>query len=281
MMGDTAPRRRNGIRTVDIHCHAFPDFLAPRAIEQLEQGAPGYKAFTDGTVADLLRHLDRAGLDVAVVCSIATAPKQVRSILDWSCQIASDRIVPFASVHPATENLYQATAEIARAGLKGIKLHPQYQVFFVDDPAMFPVYRSAADHGLILLLHAGYDLAFPDDPRSQPHRIAAVAKQFPGLRIVAAHMGGWKDWDAALEHLVGTDVYLDTSFAIAGGPDDMPRHLLAKFLERHSPERILFGTDSPWREHRSELAALDALGLPENVKRDVLGNNALRLLGLV
>jgi uncharacterized protein len=275
---DAGKARRPQI--VDFHTHAFPDFLAARAIEALEAGAPGYKAYTDGTVADLLRHLDRAGIEIAVVCSIATSPRQVPSILEWSCQIASDRIIPFASVHPECEDLYGTTAGIARAGLKGVKLHPQYQGFYADDPEVFDIYRSAADHGLIILFHAGYDLAFPTDPHAQPHRIAAAARELPGLGIVASHMGGWRDWGQALEHLAGSDVYLDTSFAIANGEDDAPPALLARLLERHSPERILFGTDSPWREHISELAALDAIGLPDDTKRAVLEGNALRLLNL-
>ena len=265
---------------IDFHTHAFPDFLAQRAIEVLEENAKGYKAYTDGTLSGLLAAMDRAGVDAAVVCSIATAPKQVRSILEWSCQIAGQRVFPFPSVHPACDDPYQATADVARAGLKGLKLHPQYQGFFVDDPDVFPIYRAAADHGLIVLLHAGYDLAFPTDPRAEPRRIAVVLREFPGLRLVAAHMGGWKDWEQVLEHLAGRDVFFDTSFAVGDSPDDAPPNLLRAIIEKHGTHRILFGTDSPWREHCAELAALDQLGLPDDVKAAVLGGNGSKLLGL-
>lgn len=265
-------------RVVDFHTHAFPDALAPRALEALQ--TPRYRPYTDGTAGDLVRHLDRAGVDLAVVASIATAPKQARPILEWSLQIASERLVPFASVHPEMEGVWAAVAEVARAGLKGIKLHPQYQRFFVDDSRVFEVYRAAADHGLILLLHAGYDLAFPTDPRARPHRIAAVAREFPGLRLVAGHLGGWRDWEEVLRCLAGTEVYLDTSFALGEGEDNVPPPLLKRILEAHGPDRLLFGTDSPWREHRAELAAFHALGLPEGIRTAVLGGNALRLLGL-
>ena len=271
---------RSTQRIIDFHTHAFPDFLAARAIGVLEAKAPGHKTFTDGTLSGLLREMDSAGVDIAVLCSIATSPNQVHSILDWSLQIASERIIPFASVHPACSSLYETTAQIAKSGLKGIKLHPQYQGFFADDPNVFDIYKAAADHGLILMLHAGYDIAYPTDPRAQPHRIAAVARQFPGLRIVAAHMGGWQDWEQVLEHLAGTDVYFDTSFSIGNSPDDAPKHILQEILNKHSPHRLLFGTDSPWRKHSVELKALQSLNLPDCVMRAILWDNAAALLGI-
>lgn len=272
------PHERPRPRVIDFHTHAFPDDLAPRALEALQ--TPRYRPHTDGTVSGLVRSMDEAGVDAAVVCSIATAPKQMRPILEWSAAIASERLVPFASVHPEAEDPARAVREAARAGLKGIKLHPQYQRFFVDDPRVFGIYAAAADCGLVVLLHAGYDLAFPTDPRAQPHRIAAVARKFPGLRLVAAHLGGWKDWDAVLRHLAGTDVYLDTAFSVGGGEDDVPPDLLRRLLDSHSPDRLLFGTDSPWRVPAAEVRALRALDLPPEALAKVLGGNALRLLGL-
>ena len=64
------------MRFFDVHTHAFPDSLAPKALERLvkmavwEKVAPSH----DGTLAGLLRSMDRAGIERAVVCSVATRP---------------------------------------------------------------------------------------------------------------------------------------------------------------------------------------------------------------
>ncbi len=85
---------------IDVHTHAFPDRLAARAIAALEAGAPSCRAFLDGRLASLVASMDRAGIETSVVASIATKPEQFPAILAWSREIASPRIVPFASVHP-------------------------------------------------------------------------------------------------------------------------------------------------------------------------------------
>ena len=51
---------------VDMHSHAFPDELAPRAIEALEAKAD-WKAFGSGTIDARLRSMDDAGIDMAVL----------------------------------------------------------------------------------------------------------------------------------------------------------------------------------------------------------------------
>ena len=60
---------------IDFHAHAFPDFLAARAVSHLE--AMGYtSAFLDGTVAALIASMDKAAISRSVICSIATEPRQ-------------------------------------------------------------------------------------------------------------------------------------------------------------------------------------------------------------
>jgi hypothetical protein len=267
-----------GSPVVDFHTHAFPDALAPRALAALS--TPEHPALTDATVAGLLGSMDRSAVDISVLCSIATAPKQAEAILEWSIGIADERVVPFASVHPSCPDAYQATARVAAAGLKGVKLHPQYQGFFADSTEAWPIYRSAADHGLIVLFHAGYDLAYPQDPRAQPNRIAAVAREFPGLRIVAAHLGGWQDWEESIRHLVGTEVYLDTAFALARGRGAAPESVVRTILDVHDPERVLLGSDSPWRDPTDGIAAVRDRGLSREQEEGILGGNACRLLGI-
>jgi predicted TIM-barrel fold metal-dependent hydrolase len=263
--------------TIDFHAHAFPDDLAEHAITTLHAGiAPDYHAVLDGTVGGLLASMDRAGIDAAVICSIATAPKQIEPILRWSLSIAGDRIVPFGSVHPDCEDLPAAVGRIADAGLRGIKLHPLYQGFATDDQRLWPLYGAIAERGLVLVMHTGCDVAFPlDDDRASPTRLLAVHHAFPDLKLVAAHFGGWRTWREAAETIAGTDVYLETSYALGQGEDEAVRAVWSK----HSPDRVLFGTDTPWRDQAVELAAWTDF-LPEAARGQVLHENAARLLGL-
>ena len=258
----------------DFHVHAFPDELAGRAVEKL-RAIHGGRAALDGTVGALLESMDRAGIARSVICSIATAPKQVEPILSWSLAIRSDRIEPLASVHPASDDAPAQVERIARSGLLGIKLHPQYQDFLPDERRMWPIYEAVRQCGLILTMHCGQDLCFPaDDERSHPERLLAVIEGFPGLTLVATHMGGWKRWEAALALLAGRGVYLETSYSVGVAPEG----LLRKIIQRHPPDRIMFGTDSPWRDQGEDLARTRALFADPDLRRGVLGANADGLL---
>jgi predicted TIM-barrel fold metal-dependent hydrolase len=231
----------------------------------------------DGTVGALVGSMDRAGIGRSVLASIATAPKQVDSILRWSLKVAGERIIPFASVHPECADAPGQVRRIARAGLRGIKLHPMYQGFFVDEPAVWPLYEAIAETGLVLLLHAGRDIAFPpDDDRADPERILRVHRAFPQMPIIAAHMGGWMKWSQVRETLAGTDVYLETSYAFGQGCDEEVRRILIT----HSPERVLFGTDSPWRDQMETVKHVRAALSEPDLQELVLHRNAERLLGL-
>ncbi len=264
--------------TIDVHAHAFPDDLAGKAIEVLNSEIPeSAHAVLDGSIADLLRSMDRAGIEAAVICNIATKPKQVDAIIRWSRTVDSERIIPLGSVHPAGDNPAGDVHKVAEAGLKGIKLHAMYQDFAVDAPAMLPIYEAICERGLVLTLHAGRDIAYPpDDDRASPERIRRVHDAFPDMPIVAAHMGGWKMWGQVARKLAGTDVYLETSYSFGMGCEGE----LDRIMERHCAERILFGTDSPWVDQALTLERVEA-AFPDAVfRRKVLHENAVKLYGL-
>lgn len=263
--------------TTDFHTHAFPDDLAPNAISTLNAAVPERaRAVLDGTVGALLRSMDRAGIERSVLCSIATAPKQVDAILEWSLSIRDERIVPFASVHPDCDDLPGEVRKIAESGLRGIKMHPLYQGFATDERRMWPFYEAVAEAGLILVMHSGCDIASPrDDDRASPRRLFEVHIAFPEIPIVAAHLGGWQKWEEVLEALAGTDVYLETSYTFGVGPPE----LVESILRRHAADRILFGSDSPWRDQKGALH-ITRFAIPDRrLRQKVLQGNADRLLG--
>jgi len=232
--------------------------------------------FLNGTVTDLVSSMDRSGIDVSVVCSVATGANQAGPILEWSRRIAGPRLIPFPSVVPLSGSALHDLSDIAAGGFRGVKLHPEYQDFHIDDPALSDFYQLAERENLVILFHAGFDIGFPDSDRSAPARIAAVRASFPRLRIVASHLGGFRQWEEALKELAGTDVYLDTSYVFG----HIPAGLLAGILDAHRPDRLLFGSDSPWAGQGETLGQIRRLGLDPEREKALLGGNAAELLEL-
>jgi predicted TIM-barrel fold metal-dependent hydrolase len=259
---------------IDFHAHAFPDALAVRAISQLEHGG-GVKAFLDGRVSSLLASMDGAGIGTSVICSIATKPEQFEPILKWSKQIASPRIVPLPSIHPRDPDPVGQARRVAEAGLAGIKLHPYYQEFNMDDDALFPLYHALDELGLLLVCHTGFDFAFPRDRKADPVRIRRVVERVPTLKLITSHMGAWDDWDEVEKHLIGRPITMDISLSL----DLLGQKRARAMILAHPAERVLFGTDSPWGSQPETLQALRALELGEEREQAILGKNGRVLLG--
>ena len=258
---------------IDVHTHAFPDRLARRAIRAL-QAEGGCRAFLDGRIKSLLKSMDAADIDVAVVCSIATRPGQVENIFKWSLKIRSDRIEPLASIHPDTPQKRAWAKRFAEAGLTGIKVHPMYQHCRADEPRALQIYEAAAEANLVVVLHCGRDMGFPDDSDSaSPARVRRALRAVPGMKLLATHMGGWGMWAQAEAELVGTDCYLDTSFT-----SELPAERMVEMIRRHGSGRILFGTDSPWTDQAEQVRRIRCLGLTRAELDGVLFSNAARLL---
>jgi predicted TIM-barrel fold metal-dependent hydrolase len=264
------------MKITDIHTHSFPDNLAERAMKKLveEVKEEDVRAYHDGKVSSLLASMDRAGIGRSVLCSIATKPEQFDPILKWSRQIASDRIVPFPSVHPRDPEAVSRLTRVKEAGFKGIKLHPYYQDFFLDEEAALPLYQCASDIGLIIVCHTGFDIAFPRVRRADPERIANVMRQFPKLKLITTHLGAWQDWDHVRRFLLGKPIYMEISYSLGQLPDEQVRDILLQ----HPQDCLLFGTDSPWQDQSETLRRLRSLNLGEQRERAMLCDNAARLL---
>lgn len=258
---------------IDFHTHIFPDKVAADAIPRLEK-AGGISAFTDGTRQGLLSSMRRAGIDKSVVCTIATRPEQFDSILNWAGSIRSKQIIPFPSVHPASPDCLEQIERIKKAGFTGIKMHPYYQDFFLNEKRLQAMYEAISHHGLILLLHTGFDLAFPEIRRADPAQIAEVASNFPHLKLVASHLGAWRMWDEVKDMLCGKRIYMDISFAL----DILEPAQARDIIINHPPAYLLFATDSPWTDQAATIKLLADLNLEPDLYNKILGGNAQRLL---
>jgi len=260
---------------IDFHTHCFPDQLADKAVTSLSAKA-GIPAMLDGTLGDLKRSMEANCITGSVLLNIATKPLQAMNINNWATQVQDEDVISFGSIHPLCEDWVNELKRIKELGLRGIKFHPEYQEFYVDDEAMFPIYELAFDLGLVIAFHAGEDIGFPPPYHCTPERLATLLQRFKGGKIVAAHMGGYKYWDEVEKHLVGKDIYFDTSYAVG----IMDSEQAKRIIFNHGYDRILFGSDSPWKDQGWSVQSIKNLGLGPEVEEAIFYKNAVRLLGL-
>lgn len=261
---------------IDFHTHAFPEKIAARAVSKLADDAGGLAPQTDGTVSSLKQQMAMDGVDISVVHSIATNPKQQRKVNDFAVEINADpAIVAFGSVHPDAPDALEELERIAAAGLKGVKLHPEYQGFYADDPRMQPIYRKISQLELITLFHAGQDYGFAPPYHAMPEHLLGALKYFDSP-VVAAHWGGYGCCFEVLEKLCGAPLWFDLSF----GYCSMPKPTAQAILDKHGADRLLFASDMPWHRPAWEKRLLDSLDLSQEDREKIDFRNAMGLLKL-
>lgn len=260
---------------IDFHTHCFPEKIAAAALKKLSKASGNPEPFHAGSHNDLIAFLDSKGIDKAVVLNIATNPKQQKNVNDFASSLLEyESLIPFGSVHPDSPDAVEELYRIKEMGLKGVKFHPDYQNFFVDEERMFPLYKKISELGLITVFHAGVDIGVPGDVHCTPDRLANALPVFQSAPVVAAHMGGWLMWPQVLEKLVGLELYFDTSFSF----NRMPPYWAHDIIKAHGAEKILLGSDMPWSATDNEIRFIDSLDLDENERELILSKNAEKLL---
>lgn len=263
---------------IDAHAHIFPDKIAEKAVAGIGNFYSTLTMELDGTAAGLLRSGGSAGVDMFLVQSVATVSAQVTSINDFIADCVKKypgKFIGFAAMHPDFEDV---SAELDRAvslGLRGVKLHPDFQQFNADDEKAMVIYEAAAERKLPVLIHMG-------DSRtdfSKPKRLARVLERFPELDVIAAHFGGWSEWDSAAEVLGGQvygHLWTDCSSSLyAMSPEHAKR-----LIDAYGADRVLFGTDYPMWTAKEELERFDKIPLTVGEREMILHENAERLLKL-
>jgi predicted TIM-barrel fold metal-dependent hydrolase len=259
---------------IDFHVHCFADKIAAKAIGVLEEKS-GLKTIHDGTIQGLKSYMRSHGVDRSVVLPVATNPGQVPVINKWAKESADTEVYFFGAVHPDDADFPGTVQWLKANGFRGVKMHPDYQLFYADEARMMPLYEALRDAGLILALHCGLDNVYPVPMHCSPQMVRNIIHNIPGINIIAAHMGGHVVWRDAEELLLGLPLYIDTSYSqYALSPADMKR-----MIKKHGSERVLFGTDSPWKHADEEIRMIDELDLPKSDIDNILYKNALALLG--
>lgn len=260
---------------IDAHVHMFPDAIAEKAIPHLSSICKS-SAFTNGTLSETEKKLKEWGVDIGIVMHIATKPSQQNNVNHWAASIQNKHLLCFGSIHPDAadweENLYY----IKKSNLHGVKMHPDYQGFFIDEKRLFPLYDAISSLGLPITFHAGWDPLSPNSIHATPSAIKKVATLFPKLKIIAAHMGGMRLYSETEEILAGTDIFFDTSMSARLCPAEQ----FIRLVRKHGTDRILFGSDCPWSSSYDEIQYIDSLPLTDHEKEKIYFQNAQELFQL-
>ena len=284
------------MRVIDIHTHTFPEKIAARAISSLKAKSHS-RAFTDGTVNMLARSMADAGISCSVIQPVATNPKQVVHVNDSSIAIngrfSDTGIMSFGAMHPDFEDYAHELERLQKAGMLGIKLHPVYQGVSVDDERCVKILRKCGELGLIVMLHAGWDIGFPGNGNALPENIACALREAGEVRVILAHMGGWRAWREAEEVFAHSNVYIDTAFSLGEfeALDDgyyssreecfmLGAEEFVRIIRSFGADRVLFGTDSPWASQSQTLKDIASLPLTEDEKRKIFCDNSAKLLNM-
>ncbi len=265
---------------IDFHTHIFPDKIAPAAVASLAQAGGTRPEGGTGTLDDLEGVALREGISLCVNLPVATRPDQAASINRFAREVnrREGRVISFGAIHPDAAEPERELAELAEAGFRGIKLHPDYQGHYADDPAVIRVVKEAKRLGLHTVFHGGVDIAFPNDVHAAPERISRLLSALGEGegKVIVAHIGGYRLWDDVERVLVGQDVLFDLSYGI----DHLPPEQLLRIVTRHGADKILFGSDYPWRDPADIDRVLSKLSLSDGQFSLIRSGNAERLLGL-
>ncbi len=260
-------------RVADAHAHIYPHKIAGKASAAI---GDFYDITMDlvGCSDELLENGGKAGTDKYLVCSVATKPEQVASINDFirkKCEHHPE-YVGLGAFHRDLDDYERHVEDIVDAGLRGIKLHPDFQKFFIDDEKMIALYKLCAERKLPVLFHTGderYDF-------SSPERLLRAKDKVPDLICIAAHFGGYSVWERAFSSLRGQDVYFDTSSTL----DFISPEWAVEMIEGYGADRMMYGTDFPMWDPSEELGRFLSLDLDDGKRKMILWDNFAGLFGL-
>lgn len=264
---------------IDFHTHAFPDALASKAMSSLS-GHVDFLPVTDGTISGLLSKMDEDGIDISVVCNIATNPRQnikVNSFAMDTLKEHSGRLFPLGSIHPDFESKAEEIEKLHENGILGIKLHPDYMGRMIDDNTFDEIFELCAEFDMFILIHAGFDAYSPTKLFAPPDCILNRMVRSPKTRLIAAHFGGNAIYKEVSEKLIGKNIMIDTSMGTRYGLD---KDLARDMLTRHGSDMVLFGSDCPWCSASDTYNFVELLKLGDSLNEKIFSKNAKSLLGI-
>lgn len=254
-----------------MHTHIFPPKIASKAVEAIGDFY-GIKMLGDGLSESLIKDGSKINVTKYLVCSTATKAAQVESINHFIQHEVSEHeeFIGFGSLHPESENIEKDIEDIIQLNLKGVKLHPDFQLFNIDDPITYRMFDICQGR-LPILIHMG-------DKRytySKPCRLLNILEKFPKLVAIGAHLGGYNVWNESRPPYISHPrLYIDTSSSLMFlEPEEA-----VKIIRTHGVDRVFFGTDYPMWDHEGEFARFMRLPLTDREREMILYENAIRFL---
>lgn len=263
------------MKILDAHVHIYPDKIADKASKAISDFY-GYPMDYNGNVEQLLREGKDAGITHYLVHSVATTHHQVKSINAFLLSEIKkhSEFTGFCTLHPSMseDEIALELDEVIQSGFKGIKLHPDFQRFYVDGDDAKKIYRIN-DGRLPILLHMG-------DKRtdfSQPERLVEIAKEFKNTTFIGAHFGSHSCNEKIPLYKGLENVMFDTSSSFAFMSD---LKIAKDAINLLGYEKFMFATDYPMWDAKKELEYFFSLKLSDKENEAILFSNASRLLGI-
>ena len=263
---------------IDIHTHIFPDKIADKVLENTDRSL-GLNSKSGGMLTDLKNQMEVAGVDVAFVLAVSPNADLVVKTNDWLLGVQDEKVKFLGTIHPDLSGWESELSRLKTSGVRGIKFNALLQQIRPDDLRMFPIYEKMAELDMVALFHSGAsykDRNQLENVLATPQRIAQVNDQFPKLKMIVAHFGGNHMLAEVESHLLGRDVFLDTSYT----PDvfELDKNRIARLIRTHGVEKILFGTDFPWETPERGISFIRTLGFTQDEENRILGLNAAQLM---
>ncbi len=262
-------------KIINAHCHIYPSKIASKAVK-------GIRDFYDldmslnGRTDDLIRDGEKVGVVHYLVHSVATTPKQVKSINEFIASEVNSHpnlFTGFGTLHPDSDDIKGDFEYLISLGLKGVKLHPDFQRFALNDERAFRLGEVINDGNVPVLIHCGdYRYNYSNPPQLKP-----FLDKFPEMTVIGAHFAGWSVWEEATEKLAGTpNLYVDLSSSLY----DLSPSTAEKLIRAYGVDKVLWGTDYPMWEADKEFELFNKINLSDDERAAILYDNASKILGI-
>ena len=235
-------------------------------------------------IDDQIGQMRAAGVRRAIICAADNTTtwgrKTPNEVIASLCERYPDVFVGFAGADPhrGMTAVREFEHAVKSLGLRGLNLGPWLQKLLANDKRYYPLYAKAVELDVPVVLHTSSHF----DPTvsfetGNPTYLDDVCVFFPELKVIASH-AGWP-WISQMIAVAWRhpNVYLELSGI---RPRYLDKGLVSYFDTPILKGRVLFGTDYPLLEWAPSVADLLELPISEDTKREILWDNAIRLLGL-
>lgn len=259
---------------IDCHMHVWPDHVADAMQAQRPSGMP---LLYNGKLSGLLETMDSCGIDMGLALGVATKASNVARTNEFIGTVPRDRFVPMGTVHPEL-SVEDNVRFLTDNGIVGVKLHPLFQDLALDDPRVFDILAALSAEGMPVVTHVGAGESEEANQRGAPALLRQLADRLPDLKLIACHYGGYHRLDEAEQHVIGSNVTIETSWPPTMAELEPER--VVRLIRTHGADRVVFGSDWPMARPDAEMAAIRNLGLTKGEEDGILGDNLARILGI-